>query len=269
MSGLQAQHKWKAALPVRAVFLEPQGLNLGQSDYSYKILGMRPFNRIHTLACLATVGLVLAGHGTAAQDEILAPGWKNLSYTPPAAGSYRLPPITQASDGAVLLENGKETQLFDLMGDRLVLFSFIYTRCSDINGCPLANAVFHKLQAKLQARPDVARSTRLLSMSFDPERDTPEVMREFGQGLGGDGVDWQFLTARDRDALQPILDDYGQYTLREYDESGEYTGDFAHMLRVFLIDRELRVRNIYSVAFLHADILINDLETLLLESPSS
>ena len=35
------------------------------------------------------------------------------------------------------------------------------------------------------------------------------------------------------------------------------------------IDRELRVRNIYSVAFLHADILINDLETLLLESPSS
>ena len=230
---------------------------------------MKYSNHIHALTRLAILSLVSAGHEVVAQDEILAPGWKNLSYEPPAAGSYQLPPITNASDGTVLLEDGKESKLFDLMGDRLVLFSFIYTRCNDINGCPLANAVFHKLQAKLQKRPKVAQATRLLSISFDPERDTPEVMQEFGKGLGGNGVDWQFLTTQDRETLQPILDDYGQYTIREYDESGEYTGDFAHMLRVFLIDRELRVRNIYSVAFLHADILINDLETLLLESPSS
>ena len=230
---------------------------------------MKRFNRTHALAWLAALSLVSAGHEAVAQDEILAPGWTNLSYTPPAVGSYQLPPITEASNGTVLLEDGTESRLFDLMGDRLVLFSFIYTRCNDINGCPLANAVLHKLQAKLQERPEVAQATRLLSISFDPERDTPEVMREFGEGLGGNGVDWQFLTARDRGTLQPILDDYGQYTLREYDESGEYTGNIAHMLRVFLIDRELRVRNIYSVAFLHADILINDLETLLLESPSS
>lgn len=230
---------------------------------------MNRLNRIRALIGLAALSLIPGGFEAAAEDEILAPGWKNLSYEPPAVGSYHLPPITHASDGAVLLEDGQESRLFDLMGDRLVLFSFIYTRCNDINGCPLANAVFHKLQAKLQERPDVAQATRLLSISFDPERDTPEVMQEFGQGLGGDGVDWQFLTTRDRETLEPILDDYGQYTIREYDESGEYTGDFAHMLRVFLIDRELRVRNIYSVAFLHADILINDLETLLLESPSS
>lgn len=230
---------------------------------------MNRLSHIRALIGLAALSLISGGFEAVAEDEILAPGWKNLSYEPPAVGSYQLPPITNASDGAVLLEDGQESRLFDLMGDRLVLFSFIYTRCNDINGCPLANAVFHKLQAKLQERPDVAQATRLLSMSFDPERDTPEVMREFGQGLGGDGVDWQFLTAQNREALKPILDDYGQYTIREFDESGEYTGDFAHMLRVFLIDRELRVRNIYSVAFLHADILINDLETLLLESPSS
>ena len=76
-----------------------------------------------------------------------------------------------------------------------------------------------------------------------------------------------FLTTRDRAALQPILDGYGQYTLREYDENGTYTGEIAHLLRVFLIDRERRVRNIYSTGFLHPDVLINDLETLRLESP--
>ncbi len=199
------------------------------------------------------------------QPEVLAPGWRALDYPPPAPGTYKLPPIMQAANGNVLLEDGQPAQLLDLMGDRLVLFSFIYTRCSDINGCPLANAVFHKLQKKMETRPDLAAATRLLSMSFDPDHDSPEVMREFGRGLGEKGVDWQFLTAPDRAALEPILDDYGQYTIAEYDEEGRYTGDYAHMLRVYLIDRERRIRNIYSVSFLHPDLLLSDLETLLME----
>ena len=209
--------------------------------------------------------------GAGASDrerQLLAPGWRGLSYEAPAAGSYALPPIMAAADGEVLLECGDGARLFDLLGDRLVLFSFIYTRCSDLNGCPLANAVLHKLQARLEARPELARAVRLLSMSFDPARDTPAAMREFGRGLGSERVDWRFLTARDRAALQPILDGYGQYTLREFDETGDYTGEIAHTLRVFLIDRERRVRNIYSVSFLHPDILLNDLETLRLEAPA-
>ena len=47
---------------------------------------------------------------------------------------------------------------------------------------------------------------------------------------------------------------------------GSQTDRFTHLLRVYLIDRDLQVRNIYSVSFLHPDILMNDLETLLLES---
>ncbi len=221
-------------------------------------------------ACLwLLAGLAATASAADPRRDILAPGWRSLSYEAPAAGTYRLPPITTAADGNVLLEDGSSARLFDLMGDRLVLFSFIYTRCPDINGCPLANAVLHKLQAKLRERPAVAEATRLLSMSFDPERDSPEVMRDFGKDLGGEGIDWQFLTAADRAALQPILDDYGQYTIREFDEEGNYTGEFAHMLRVYLIDRQRRVRNIYSVSFLHPDILLNDLETLLMEDPLS
>ncbi len=224
--------------------------------------------RSRILAPVLLLCLSLTAVASDRRDEILAPGWRTLSYEPPAPGTYQLPPIMQAADGSVLKEDGQSTQLFDLMGDRLVLFSFIYTKCSDLNGCPLANAVFHKLHAKLKARPELAQASRLLSISFDPERDSPETMRKFGKGLGGEGVDWQFLTTKDRETLEPILEDYGQYTLREYDEEGNYTGDFAHMLRVYLIDQDLRVRNIYSVSFLHADILIADLETLLMEASS-
>ena len=54
--------------------------------------------------------------------------------------------------------------------------------------------------------------------------------------------------------------------MQEFDEHGEDTDKIAHMLRVYLIDRQKQIRNIYSVSFLHPDILMNDLETLFLES---
>ena len=228
----------------------------------------------HTLVALAAAAALV---GTAAGEtetphhsrpQVLAPGWGILSYEAPAPGSYRLPPIMSAVDGRVLLEDATATNLFDLMEDRLVLLSFVYTGCTDVNGCPLAKAVLHLVRARLKERPELAAATRLISMSFDPANDTPETMRAYRSVPEGDNVEWLFLTTRDRTDLQPILDGYGQYTLREYDENGAYTGEFAHLLRVYLIDRDRRVRNIYSTGFLHPDILLNDLETLRLESPS-
>ena len=226
---------------------------------------------IGTLRALALLAAGLMSQAAAAHNprpEILAPGWGILSYEAPAPGTYRLPPIMEAVDGRVLRADGTPASLFDLMGDRFVLLSFVYTRCNDVNGCPLAKAVFHLVRSRLEERPDLAGATRLVSMSFDPDNDTPEVMRAYGPQKNDGNVEWALLTTRERPDLAPILDGYGQHTLREYDHDGEYTGEFAHLLRVFLIDRKRRVRNIYSAGFLHPDILMNDLETLRLESDS-
>ena len=227
-----------------------------------------PIKPVRAFALLAAAVVCQAVPAHDPQPEILAPGWGILNYEAPTPGTYRLPPIMRAVDGRVLREDASPAHLFDLMGDRLVLLSFVYTRCTDVNGCPLAKAVFHLVRARLKEHPELAETTRLLSISFDPDNDTPEAMRAYRPQSGDDSVEWMFLTTRDRTDLQPILDGYGQYTLREYDENGVYTGDFAHLLRVYLIDRERQVRNIYSTGFLHPDILINDLETLLLESPA-
>ena len=225
---------------------------------------VRPLRALALLAAAASP--IVSAHDE--RPEILAPGWGILSYEAPAPGTYRLPPIMHAADGRVLQEDATAADLFDLMGDRFVLLSFVYTRCTDVNGCPLAKAVFHLVRARLKQRPDLAANARLVSISFDPDNDTPEVMRGYRPKGDDGGVEWLFLTTRDRSDLKPILEGYGQYTLREYDHNGDYTGEFAHLLRVFLIDRERRVRNIYSAGFLHPDILMNDLETLFLESPS-
>ena len=83
--------------------------------------------------------------------------------------------------------------------------------------------------------------------------------------------DWQFLTTRNAATLQPIIDGYGQYPVRveHHGNHGEDIVEYIHLLRVYLIDREKQIRNIYSVGFLHPDILMNDLETLLMEPQST
>ena len=61
------------------------------------------------------------------------------------------------------------------------------------------------------------------------------------------------------------MDGYGQYVVREYDSKGQFTGGFSHVLKVYLVDPERKVRNIYSTSFLYPELIINDIKTLILE----
>ncbi|AMK77444.1 MULTISPECIES: cytochrome c peroxidase [Methylomonas] len=210
--------------------------------------------------------LLAAANAIAQETKPLAPGYTALPFEPAKPGTYTLPIITQAADGEVLTSNNQTKHLHDLMGDKLVLLSFIYAACSDVNGCPLATQVLHKISRQLQKQPELADKLRLLTLSFNPTQDTPEMMRHYGEGFKTGDFDWQFLTTRDEAALQPILDGYQQNVQKVYDDKGQFTGTFSHLLRVYLIDKDKNVRNIYSVDFLHADTLINDVKTLLADA---
>lgn len=197
--------------------------------------------------------------------QVLAPGYGNLDFAAPAAGSYRLPPLGLAGDGEVLLSSGEPARLHELFDDHVVLLSFIYTSCSDVNGCPLATHVLARTLHQVRDDPQVHDQLRVLSLSFDPAHDSPAVLAAYGSGFTDDYPDWYFATTASEAALRPILDAYDQNRIREIDAQGRPTGSFAHNLRVLLIDRHQRIRNIYSVSFLHPDILLNDIRTLLLE----
>ena len=105
----------------------------------------------------------------------------------------------------------------------------------------------------------------MLSLSFDPEHDTPARLRAMEQGVERAGLDWRFLTTRSQAELAPILAAYGQALTRERDAEGRETGAIAHVLRVFLIDPHGRIRNIYSAGYLEPELLAADVRTLLLE----
>ena len=199
----------------------------------------------------------------AQETKPLAPGYSALPFEPAKPGSYVLPPIGPAGDGEVLTSANQPKRLHQLMGDKVVLLSFIYAACNDVNGCPLATQVLHKIARRLQAQPELADKLRLLTLSFNPENDTPEMMHHYGQGFKTGKFDWQFLTTANEDKLRPILDAYPQNIQKVYDEKGQFTGTFSHLLRVYLIDTNKQIRNIYSVDFLHADTVINDVKTLL------
>ena len=183
-------------------------------------------------------------------------------YAPPAAGTYELPPIKTVGDHPVLDEQGRAATLFDTIGDRLGVIAFVYTTCVEAAGCPVATGVLQRLDRAIAGDQELAGKVVLVTMSFDPARDTPARMaarRDLHEPAGA----WRFLTSRDEPTLQPLLDDFGQPVGKLRDEHGAWTGLFRHVLKVFLVDGQRRVRNVYSVGFLHAELVLNDLRTVL------
>lgn len=197
--------------------------------------------------------------------QVLAPGWTELEFEAPEAGSYQLPPMGMAGDGQVLDSDGNATSLHKLMGDKVVVLSFIYSSCSDANGCPLATHVLERLQDQLLEDPVAGAGIRFISLSFDPVQDTPQVMKKYGRPYISGDFDWRFLTTSGQQKLDPILESYGQSVVRDANAKEGEPSSISHVLRVFLVDRMLRIRNIFSASYLHADTMLNDIRTLQME----
>jgi cytochrome oxidase Cu insertion factor (SCO1/SenC/PrrC family) len=202
-------------------------------------------------------------HEPAAKPQVLAPGYSALTFPAPEAGSYQLPSLGNAADGELLDSTGTKARLHALYADKIVVLSFIYTSCNDVNGCPLATFVLGLVQRRLSSDAELNSKVRLVTVSFDPANDSPQVMADYGKGFRHGVVDWRFLTAASEESLAPVLEDYDQAVIRDRSADGQLLGSMSHILRVFLIDRQKNIRNIYSPSFLHPDILLADIRTVL------
>jgi protein SCO1 len=192
-----------------------------------------------------------------------------LEFELPRPGTYTLHRIMPAPDGEVLGVDGRPQRLSRFTRDGITLLGFIYTTCMDPDGCPLAYRVFDLLREAIADNPPVRARARLVTLSFDPARDTPGVMRKYaGSRLRDDGshVPWYFLTTRSARELLPLVEGFGQDVRYTTDRtSGKPRRELAHVLKVFLIDRAGYVREIYTSTFLHPQTVLNDMETLVLE----
>jgi cytochrome c peroxidase len=185
-------------------------------------------------------------------------------FIPPTPGTYTLPTIETVSDHVLLDSTGQQVSLFALTADKIAVISFMYTRCADVGGCPLAAAVLQHLDRLLSERPELAGRVVLLSVSFDPERDSPARLTEVRETLSPH-TEWHFLTSKTFADLQPVLADFHQSVAKLWQEDGSWSGMFRHVLKVYLLDAEHNVRNIYSTGLFSAQLVLNDIETVILE----
>lgn len=215
------------------------------------------------LALLAALGC--AQTTSAHKAEPLA----EPDFVPPAPGSYTLHRIMVAPEGRVLGINGRPQLLSRYTRGQITLLGFIYTTCVDPEGCPLAYRVFDELKEAIAAVPSLHGKVRFVTLSFDPARDSPDAMRQYAGSRAAEtkgGLRWYFLTTGSARELMPLVEGFGQDVRVTFDSSGARPRrELSHVLKVFLIDRLGDVREIYTSTFLYPRLVLNDIETLLME----
>jgi protein SCO1/2 len=146
---------------------------------------------------------------------------------------------------------GEERTLASLRG-KVVLLDFVYTNCP--GPCPIQTA----LQVELQrALPGTLREgVQLVSISLDPERDTPEALGRYAETHGADLANWWFLTG-DRESVGEVLAAYGIGVA-----PGEGIGEISHLVVRFLIDREGNVAQRYFGLEHEAGTILGDVKRL-------
>ncbi len=188
----------------------------------------------------------------------------------PAPGTYALQHIQHAPDAELLDRAGERLRLSQATKGAVTALAFFYAHCEDPTGCPVAWSVFELARKEASEDPLLKNRLRLVFISLDPERDTPAVLKLLQDSKRSDKeAPWSFLTAPSRNALAPLLQAMGQDLAADVDAKGGKTGALNHMLKVFLIDPNGWIREIYTVAFLTPDNLLNDARTLALEFPDA
>ena len=123
--------------------------------------------------------------GTVLLDNIVVIAQAKPDYKP--AVVYHVPtPGDQVPDFALRNQDGRSIHLAQFRGKELLL-TFIYTRCPLPNFCPLVTHNFAVIDKTLQGDPSLYSRIHLLSISFDPDHDTPARLRAYGaEYIGSD-----------------------------------------------------------------------------------
>lgn len=172
------------------------------------------------------------------------------------APADRLAVIQPAPQFSLLDHDGKPFKSSSLKG-KVVLVSFIFTTCNGT--CPATTHRLSLVQQALKAK-GLLREGRIhfVSITLDPARDTPEVLRRYMRLYDVEEASWSFLTGN-KQQVNKVMADWGLWA------RPAANAQLDHPTRVFLVDTQQRVREIYDLAFLKTPWVVEDIEELLKE----
>jgi protein SCO1/2 len=180
--------------------------------------------------------------------------WSAMAVSHEAKGNERLSKIGPAPEFALTTQDNARLSLRDLRG-KVVAITFIYASCADT--CPLLTAKLAGLQGRLG--PAFGPKVFFVSVTVDPERDTPEALKRYAQAHGAKPAGWAFLTGTPVE-IGDVEKRYGVFAKKNP------RGDVDHTFLTSLIDRDgiLRVQYL-GVRFDPAELLA-DVRSLLREA---
>ena len=165
----------------------------------------------------------------------------------------RLPVVGPAPDFALITQSGERLSLTDLRG-KVFAFTFIYTTCKDT--CPMLTAKMATLQRRLGA--DFGPRVRFVSVTVEPEIDTPAVLTSYAKRFDADLAGWSFLTGSSA-AIGDVVKRYGAYSRKVK------PGDVDHLFLTSLVDRQGMLRVQYLGYRFEPDEMLRDLQSLMRE----
>jgi protein SCO1 len=172
------------------------------------------------------------------------------------AASSRLALIQSAPHWLLTDQDSKQARSSDFDGS-VLLVSFVFTTCT--GSCPATTARMGKVQEALRARGYFKNHrVHLLSITLDPERDTPKKLHLYSEIYDADPKNWTFLTGP-KDKVAKVIAGFGMWA-----RTGS-NGQLDHPSRIFLVDRRGRVREIYNLGFLKPAWVVEDIDLLLKE----
>ncbi|GAB6932606.1 SCO family protein [Calditerricola satsumensis] len=152
-------------------------------------------------------------------------------------GASKLPVIGRVPDVKLTRVDGQSVSLRDLDG-KVKLVSFIYLRCPDV--CPPTTAKMAKLQNELKREGLFGRDVVFVTITIDPERDTPDALKEYAGKFGADLSGWHFLRGS-LAATKAVADGFGFV----FEPKGNLV---IHSNRTYLVDGDHNIRQVYGMA---------------------
>jgi len=155
-----------------------------------------------------------------------------------------LPVLVELPQFSLLAEDGKPFHRHDLLG-RVWIADFVFTSCAD--ACPRLQAKMKKIQDRLLPL-EQGGNIGLLSISVDPERDTPEKLKQYGETYGARPGLWRSLTGEEKEVERTVV--RGFHTAmgkvpREGADPRMAAFEILHGERLVLVDRMGRIRGFY------------------------
>jgi protein SCO1/2 len=171
-------------------------------------------------------------------------------------------PGDEVPDFGLLNQDGQRIHLSQYRGKALAL-TFIYTRCPQPDQCTLMSNNFAAVDLELQKQPDIYQKTHLLTISFDPDYDTPRVLRSYGAGHTGRYSDetfqhWEFATGS-KDEVKGVAQYFG---LRYFYDTESGNEQVIHSLRTAVIGPDGKLVKLYRGNDWKPTQIIEDLRTL-------